>query len=138
LGWRDERYLTDMPIDSNELLTLAKAQLSPLELDNCVVYLLSTPVAAGSTLVFPRASIAVPWEARVAFLDLDPLANFGHPCRYVLINSETGETRSVDARFPPFRPDVENQWRVVYKAPGVPDAALAAPKERGPPEGRKP
>ena len=119
-----------MALDPNELSSLAKAQLSPSELNRCVIYLLNTPVAEGSTLEFPRASIAVPWDARVAFIDLNPLANFGHPCRYVLINPGTGETKSVDARFPPFRSGADDRWRVVYKAPGVPDSAIAAPKRR--------
>ena len=119
-----------MALHPNELSRLAKAQLSPSELDNCVIYLLNSPVAGGSTLEFPRASIAAPWDARLAFIDLDPLANFGHACRYVLINPGTGETKSVDARFPPFRSGADDRWQVVYKAPGVPDSAAAAPKGR--------
>jgi hypothetical protein len=119
-----------MALDPNELSRLAKAQLSPSELGNSIVYLLTTQVAKGSTLEFPQVSITAPWQARVAFIDLDPLANFGHACRYVLINPGTGETKSVDARFPPFRSGAEDRWQVVYKAPGVPDSALAAPKKR--------
>jgi hypothetical protein len=38
----------------------------------------------------------------VVFADDDPKANFGHDCRYLLYNPETGEfIREVPARFPP-------------------------------------
>jgi hypothetical protein len=123
-------------MDLNGLLKLVKAQLSPSELEDCVVYLLPTPAAAGSTIGFPGGSISVPRVASVAFIDLLPLANFGHPCRYVVIESETGETRSTESRFPPFRPSLKNEWRVVYKSPGVPDSVLMAPKQSDPQERR--
>lgn len=129
--WRNHLDLENIPSDADEIWCIVKAQLSPSELDYCVVYLLMTSVPAGSTLEFPHVSIAVPWEARVAFFDLDPLANFGHPCRYVLINSKTGETSSINARFPPFRPGAETEWRVIYRAPGVPEAALGNRRKQG-------
>jgi hypothetical protein len=38
----------------------------------------------------------------IVFADDEPLANFGHPCRYLLYNPETGDfIREVSARFPP-------------------------------------
>lgn len=38
----------------------------------------------------------------IVFADDEPLANFGHACRYLLYNPETGEfIREVAARFPP-------------------------------------
>jgi len=50
-----------------------------------------------------------------------------HGCRYLLIDSETGrEVVSIEAQLPPFTPaDEHRQWRVAYKAPSVPDAAVA-------------
>jgi hypothetical protein len=38
----------------------------------------------------------------IVFADDEPLANFGHPCRYLLYHPETGDfLREVPARFPP-------------------------------------
>lgn len=38
----------------------------------------------------------------IVFADDEPLANFGHACRYLLYNPETGEfIREIPARFPP-------------------------------------
>jgi hypothetical protein len=44
----------------------------------------------------PRASVLV-------FADDEPLANFGHPCRYLLFDPESGELHAeLPARFPPW------------------------------------
>jgi hypothetical protein len=104
------------------------AQLTSAERERGIAYLLEETVPSGATLEFPKCSIPVPWEARVAFVDREPLANWGHSCRYILIDRATGEALSVEARFPPFRRDGERRWRVVYRAPGVPDKALEAPE----------
>jgi hypothetical protein len=104
------------------------AQLTVGERANAVAYAAEQPVAAGSRLDFPGAVIDVPKEAYVAFIDQQPTANWGHPARYVLVNRESGEVRSVDARLPPFRQKGELHWRVVYQAPSVPDAAVAHPQ----------
>lgn len=104
------------------------AQLTAAERDHGVAYELSDPVEAGTTLKFPQCTIHVPWNALLAFIDRQPLANWAHPARYLLINLTTGETMSVEARFPPFRKDNQRLWCVVYQAPTVPDTALAVPK----------
>jgi hypothetical protein len=46
--------------------------------------------------------IYVDQPTAVVFADDEPLANFGHPCRYLLYSPENGEFRGeVPARFPP-------------------------------------
>jgi len=110
-----------------ELHALLLAQLTPAEREHGVAYTLATPIPQGATLEFPSCTLQVPWPALLIFIDGDPRANWGHPCRYVLINRNTGETRLVEARFPPMSRASSKYWRIAYRAPGVPDAALLAP-----------
>jgi hypothetical protein len=117
-----------MELNGDKLSSILSAQLTPEEREKGVAYTLLSPVASGTTLEFPRCTIRVPWDAMLAFVDRQPLANWGHSCRYILINSQSGVTTSIEARFPPFRRDDERRWRVVYQAPTVPDTALAVPK----------
>lgn len=53
--------------------------------------------------------IVVPKPSILVFADDDPMANFGHDCRYLLYSPERGELHSeIPARFPPYigkRPD---------------------------------
>lgn len=117
-----------MPKSDDELYSLLKAQLSPPELDHGVVYVLTTPLAKGATLEFPQRTLRASRDALLAFVDREPLANWGHPCRYILMDRDSGGVESVEARLPPFRRDDPLRWRVFYQAPGVPDTALALPK----------
>jgi hypothetical protein len=110
------------------LILILQVQLTVEERANAVAYAAEQPVAAGTRLEFPGAVIDVPTEAYVVFIDRQPTANWGHPARYLLVSRESGEVQSVETRLPPFRQGGELHWRVVYRAPMVPDAAVAFPQ----------
>ncbi len=115
-----------MPRSSEELASLVKGHLTASEVAGGAAYAVDGPVAAGTQLAFPKVQIAVPWEAWLVFVDRDPAANWSHSCRYLLVHCETGEARSFEAQLPPFRPGGTLRWRLVFKAPGVPDGVLRA------------
>lgn len=114
-----------MPLSFEKIASILKEHLTAEELNRGVAYAAETPIPSGVKLRFPRISIDVPWQAYLAFVDREPLANWGHPCRYVLISRENGELRAFEARFPPFTTGKDLHWRAVYKARGLPDTALA-------------
>src|SRR5215831_9986550 len=104
----------------------ALATLSATEKATSVVYLDSQEIKAGESVPSAREPIVAPWDALMAFVDLQPTANWGHTCRYLLINVQTGEARSFDASFPPFlKSGPLKTLRVVWKGERVPDWALA-------------
>ena len=103
-------------------------QLTETELETAVVYALPGPITAGAVLELPKMTVRMPHDSLIAFVDREPLANWGHSCRYILVDARTGEVSSVESRFPPFAQREIVGWRVVYRAPGVPDSALATPE----------
>lgn len=105
-------------------VSIVKGQLTPDEVRRGVVYAAVAPIPAGEQLRFPGVAIDVPWPAHLAFVDREPLANWAHSSRYVLVRIETGEIVSHEARLPPSPVGQNPHWRVAYKAEGVPDAAL--------------
>jgi hypothetical protein len=117
-----------MAFDGKDLSSMIAPLLSDDEREHGVAYVASGLLSSGTRLEFPRLSIEMPWEAVVAFVDREPLANWGHPARYLLVQPDSGEVRSIEARFPPFGADTTLHWLVAYQAPGVPDTALAVPK----------
>jgi hypothetical protein len=114
-----------MALSFEQCVSVLKDHLILEELNHGVAYAAEMPIPAGEKLRFPRITIDVPWPAQLAFADREPQANWGHSCRYILINRETGELISHEARFPPFNTGIDLHWRVVYKAKDVPDSALA-------------
>jgi hypothetical protein len=109
--------MVPMALSFDEFVSTLKSKFTADERANGVAYAVETPIAAGTQLKFPGVSIDVPWDAYVAFIDREPMANWGHAARYVLVNYENGEAQSYEARLPPFREESELHWRVVYKAP---------------------
>ena len=79
----------------------AVGTLSASEKASAVVYLDSKEIKAGESVPIGRESVVAPWDAWMAFVDLQPAANWGHPCRYLLLDPHTGEVRRFDASFPP-------------------------------------
>jgi hypothetical protein len=122
-----------VPLPVEDLRAAALAQLTEQERQSCLVYLASPPVARGETLSFPRVSFDCPWDGYLTFVDLDPMANWSHACCYICIDSEAERAHRVDAQFPPFGPpkagSPARQWRVIYRAPGVPEALIPNPQK---------
>jgi hypothetical protein len=117
-----------LALDEEELRSAVTSRLTRSELDHAVAYAADEPLEAGTVLQLPHLVLSVPWEAVLAFVDREPLANWGHSSRYLLMRRGADEEMSVEARLPPFGSDVQLSWRVVYKAPGMPDTALGAAK----------
>jgi len=115
-------------LTETELVAILLDTLDHRERSSGVAYLTASAIPAGTRLPIPRADVSAPWDAALAFIDREPMANWAHSCRYVLIGRETGEVRSIDARLPPFTSDNRLGWRVVHKAGCVPDAVLALPR----------
>jgi len=120
-----------IPISSQgQLSSILKAHLTPDEIARGVAYCADSTFTPGIKIDFPGIHIDVPWEAFLVFVDREPTANWSHSCRYILINCENGEMKSFESQLPPFRPNRDfPRWRVLYKAPTVPDAVLAVPQQ---------
>ena len=114
-------------VGRDELVARLVEELDDAERAGGVAYVREEPVAAGGVLDVPKLDATAPFDALLGFVDREPTANWSHSCRYLLVDLETGrEVVSIEARLPPFTPaDANRHWRVAYRAPSVPDAAVA-------------
>lgn len=117
-----------MSMGRQDLLARLDAHLSAPEREGGVVYAVSELIPHGTLLRLPHMSLRTQADVLLAFVDREPLANWGHACRFVLIDGDTGETTTVEARFPPFGSLLVGKWEVVYRASSVPDSAIAIAK----------
>lgn len=113
-----------MTLSEVELTDALVGELEESEREQAVVYRAVEPVRAGDVVTVPGVKIDVPWDAALAFVDREPMANWSHSSRYVLISLQTGEVASIEARLPPFGPAAGQQWRVARKPQSIPDAVL--------------
>src|SRR5687767_2877424 len=91
-----------MALTEQELIDRALGSLTDTERSRSIVYLDEKRISPGKGVKFGNAEIDVPWPAIMFFVDLEPGVNWGHKCRYLLMNSETGQLSTVPAQFPPF------------------------------------
>jgi hypothetical protein len=109
--------------------TIAKqilVTLSPNEKEGVAVYLDKQVIPSGTLFVINRnQSISRPYKLAVAFVDLEPMMNWSHPCRYLLINVDNGEIEVVKGEFPPFFYKVTETLHLIWKGASVPNWALA-------------
>lgn len=82
-----QAILNEMPIETRRQVAL---------------YVACQPFSPGETLPVPRQHWLASQDCWLLFADLAPHANWGHPCRYFILDKHNGqvlETR--DAEFPP-------------------------------------
>jgi hypothetical protein len=114
-----------MTLSWDQISELVLNSLTPEERLSSVVYLEERVLPQDAVLEVDGEQVRMPWPAVKVFVDLEPTANWGHDCRYVLVNAESGELCTIDARFPPFLHGVPDGLRVVLKGEDVPEWAVA-------------
>jgi len=124
---RCDRTPDGIAIMDGKVLSLILTFLTPDERAHCVAYALNDAVPAGTVVAASPKPVVAATRAYVAFVDQDPLANWGHRARYLLVDAQSGTLTVVDARFPPFASGNTSAWYVIYRAPGIPDAVVAKP-----------
>jgi len=112
-------------LTTDQLVEALVAELTQAERASAVAYYAQQPLPQGAPLDAPGSDVVAPFDSFLGFVDREPTANWGHSCRYLLINRENKEVVSIEAQLPPFKPADQHQWCVAYKAPSVPDAAVA-------------
>jgi hypothetical protein len=112
-------------VTRDELERAVVASLSDEERSRAVVYVDDRVLEPDEELKIDGRRVRVEAPTVVAFADLEPGANWGHRARYMLVDRNTGEVRALDAQFPPFLRGTPPGLKVVYRAPGVPEWAVA-------------
>ena len=67
-----------------------------------------------------NTTVPVTVPSFMVFVDLRPGANWGHPCRYLLVSREDGSIARVDSEFPP----TAESLRLVHRGEGIEDWML--------------
>ena len=114
---------------NGKVLTLLLSFLTPDERAHSVAYALQDAVPAGTVIASGPTAVVAPTRAYVVFVDQDPLANWGHAARYMLVDAQSKAVTTFYARFPPFSTGNALGWQVIYRAPGIPDSVVAKPRQ---------
>jgi hypothetical protein len=111
----------------NDVSKLALEKLTDEERRDGVAYLDEREWPAGSTLQIDKRPHPVKNRTAVVFVDRAPRANWGHSCRYLLVDLDAHSVESIEAQFPPFLRAVPKTLKAIWKGPTVPDWAVVRP-----------
>ena len=111
---------------TQRILDKIRASLNADRLAGSIIYLDWNMVKAGQRLQLGDALMEVPWDAYIAFVDLEPRANWGHEYCYLAIRHDTDEVIQVAARMPPFLKAGTTTFRLLWRGPLAPEWAVMA------------
>jgi len=110
---------------AQRILDKVRGSLGADRLASAIVYLDWNPIRAGERVRVGDVQIDVPWDAHIAFVDLEPRANWGHACCYLAIRQDTDEVIQVAAHMPPFLKAETSTFRLLWRGPLTPEWAVA-------------
>lgn len=90
----------------NEATHLVLSHLS-IDSTSCEMYVFDEIKKAGSTIKLLTSQLTTPsYDSWVYFVDDKPFANWGHSCRYVFVNTKTGQLEVQSKNMPPLSEDL--------------------------------
>jgi hypothetical protein len=113
-----------MTENNQRILDKVRSSLGGDQLASAIVYVGRAQIHAGVRVQFGDALIEVPWEAHIAFVDLEPGANWGHACCYLAIRRDADDVIKVSARMPPFLKAEPSAFRLLWRGPLAPKWAV--------------
>lgn len=112
-------------VSREEIEERALSTLSTREQDKSVIYLDTKELPAGSIIDIDGSEVRLPWKGTLVFIDMEPQANWGHSCRYLLFDRTSGEMLSFEAQFPPYLRGPSETLTLLWRGPSAPDWAVA-------------
>ncbi len=114
--------MTDL---DQRILGIVRSSLGDARLANAIIYIDQRQIEAGVRAQIGDALIEVPWDARIAFVDLEPGVNWGHECCYLAIRRDSDEVIKFTAQMPPFLKAGTSTFRLLWRGPLAPEWAVA-------------
>lgn len=100
----------------DRVLAHATRSLPTQRVEKTNLYLDEKVFEKGAIIGPPRQKIVAEIPTILVFADDEPQANFGHACRYLLYDANTGELhREIKAQLPPFMPEQPRVLRAFHQ-----------------------
>jgi len=111
---------------AQRILDKVRGSLGADRLSGAIVYLDWNPIRAGERVQVGDVLIEVLWDAYIVFVDLEPMANWGHVCCYLAIRRDGDEIIHVAANMSPFLKAETSTFRLLWRGPLAPEWAVRA------------
>lgn len=101
-----------MHVTKKIALRIALDKLGEPEVKNARIYWDRRSFDKSTPYYIGNSPVNMSYDYRVVFIDLAPGANWGHPCEYIFIDSDTGNPDLIKGYAPPKGADLELLWPI--------------------------
>jgi hypothetical protein len=112
--------------NDDRLLDRIRTRLGAKRLAGAIVYVMPKPRPGGEPLAVGDVVINIPWSHWLAFVDLEPQANWGHSCIYIGLRVDDETLAEYPAHMPPFLKADASDFKLLWYGPRAPVWAVAA------------
>src|SRR3954465_7925631 len=85
----------------DEIIASIRSGISGDELKRSVIYLSEHLLQEGTIAQINNQPVPIEHTGILVFADLQPGANWAHPCRYLLIDKSNRKVKTYESHFPP-------------------------------------
>lgn len=115
-----------MTATAQNILYKIRENLGVERLLGAVVYLNCTPVPSGEHVLAGDTRIEAPWDAHIAFVDLEPQESCKHEHCYLLIRRDGDDVIRIKTNMTPFHKKEKSSFHLLWRGPLAPEWATAA------------
>lgn len=91
-----------MSLENSQIIARIKPLIPKERYSEAVVYLDTQRKVPGESIALGRQELVVPFVGYFVFIDLMPIANWGHPALGVLLAEKGEDLFVIHCEFPPF------------------------------------
>jgi hypothetical protein len=102
-------------LTNEQIIGIVLPELSDYEINQSIIYYDTKALHPGEKVRIGKDLTTVSTYAYLVFVDLEPKANWGHKCKYFLIDPETKSTKIMNEEFPPHLGEYPESFKVILR-----------------------
>jgi len=111
-------------LDSDKVKEIVLQTMTESLRTRAVFYIDEATYPKGAEFVVGRNHYLMSSDTIMVFIDEEPGKNWGHNCRYLFFDVDSGEVREIREQFPPSLTRIAKTFKVIWKPSEIPDWAV--------------
>jgi len=109
-----------MDLLKSQIIEIINNSIPSEEIKHSFIYWYKKTINTGEDIGIGSQTIVMPFEGTIVFVDLEPRSNWAHPCRYILVETSTLETKIINASFPPDIDQSDQNYIIILRFGQIP------------------
>ena len=102
-------------LTNEQIINIILPELSDDEINQSIIYFDTKVLQPGDKVRIGKSLTSMSSNAYLVFVDLEPKANWGHKCKYFLIDPKTKTAKITNEEFPPHLDEYPESFIVILR-----------------------